>query len=66
MKEKEKKFGPKYLDKAALDLPDLAFAQAKREILRMAGIVKQSLNDCFRMFSKGLNVSEEVEHIQKN
>ena len=36
--EREEAFGPKYLDRSALDTPALAFAQAKREKIRIGVI----------------------------
>ncbi len=46
------RFGPKYLDPKSLETPALAFANAKREILRMAEIA-------FEMFSKTITVFEK-------
>ena len=60
---REEVFGPKYLDKSALETPALAFAQVKREIVRIAEIVSEQLNRCLRMFSKGLDPVEEIEEI---
>jgi phosphate:Na+ symporter len=39
-----------YLDERALDTPSLAFAQATREILRMAGMVQQMLAKVMTVF----------------
>lgn len=61
---KKKAFGPKYLDKSALDTPALAFAQAKREILRIGATAQWLFSDCLRMFSRGEDFKEEVERIQ--
>ncbi|MFH0800362.1 MAG: Na/Pi cotransporter family protein [Pseudomonadota bacterium] len=61
---REEPFGPKYLDKSALDTPALAFAQAKREILRIGSISQQIFADSLRMFSRGEDFKEEVERIQ--
>lgn len=61
---KDKLFGPKYLDKSALDTPALAFAQTKREILRIGATAQWLFSDCLRMFSKGHDYREQVERIQ--
>ncbi|MFH1875020.1 MAG: Na/Pi cotransporter family protein [Pseudomonadota bacterium] len=62
--KKKKEFKPKYLDKTALETPALAFAQVKREILRMAEIAHQMFGNCLLMFSKGSNSAEEIEKLQ--
>ena len=62
--KKEEEFKPLYLDKAALETPALAFAQAKREIMRLANIAYELFNDCLKMFSRGLDKDEEIERIQ--
>lgn len=61
---KKEEFKPLYLDKAALETPALAFAQAKREILRIASIANSMLNDCLKMYSRGTDVDDEIEQIQ--
>lgn len=61
---KEEKFGPKYLDKSALDTPALAFAQAKREIMRIGGICQYLFRDCLKMFSRGEDYKDEIERIR--
>lgn len=61
---REKAFGPKYLDESALDTPALAFAQAKREVLRIGATAQWLFSDCLRMFSKGHDFQEQVDHIQ--
>ena len=60
----EEKFGPKYLDKSALDTPSLAFAQAKREIMRIGMIAQRLFSECLRMFSRGEDYLEETGRIQ--
>lgn len=57
-------FGPKYLDKSALDTPALAFAQAKREILRIGAISQGLFGDALKMFSRGEDEREEIERIR--
>lgn len=61
---KKKEFGPKYLDKSALETPALAFAQAKREILRIGATAQWLFSDCLKMFSKGELANDEVERIK--
>ena len=60
---KEEPFGPKYLDKSSLETPSLAFAQAKREIMRLGSIAQQLTADSMRMFSKGEDVMETLDKI---
>jgi phosphate:Na+ symporter len=43
-------FGPRYLDQSALASPALALAQAAREILHLADIVRGMLQDVYRCF----------------
>lgn len=62
---KEEAFGPKYLDKSALDTPALAFAQAKREIMRIGIIAQRLFSNCLKMFSRGEDFRDEVEEIQE-
>lgn len=51
-KKEGEPFGPKYLDKTALSVPSLAFAQAMREMLRVGEIVLGMLRDCLPLFQK--------------
>ena len=60
----EERFGPKYLDKSALDTPALAFAQAKREIMRIGIISQRLFADCLKMFSRGEDYLEETDRIE--
>ena len=62
---KEEKFGPKYLDKTALETPPLAFAQAKREILRIANLTYDLYSDCLRMFEPSLDVDLVIQRIEE-
>ena len=57
-------FGPKYLDAAALETPALAFAQAKREILRIAGLTQTLYKDCLALFQPTVNFDRLVGDIQ--
>lgn len=45
-------FGPKYLDSKSLETPALAFANAKREILRMAEIAQEMFQATLRVFER--------------
>lgn len=49
-REKEKKFGPRYLDEHVLGTPSLALSQAGREVLRTSDIVREMLTDAIRVF----------------
>lgn len=60
----EEEFKPLYLDKAALLTPALAFAQVKREILRIASIAYTMFDECLKMFSRGMDITEEVDHME--
>ncbi|MFA4874668.1 MAG: Na/Pi cotransporter family protein, partial [bacterium] len=61
---KEEPFGPKYLDKSALETPALAFAQAKREILRLGAIAQHMFGESLRMFSRGEDCEEAIIKIE--
>lgn len=60
----EEKFGPKYLDRTALGTPAIAFAQVKREIMRVAEIANTMFARSLRMFSRGTDAHEEIELTQ--
>jgi len=47
------KMGPRYLNPAALGSPELAMAQATREILRMGEIVQAMLTSALKVFLEG-------------
>lgn len=57
---KEKLFGPKYLDEAALSTPPLAFAQAMHEIMRVAKIAKELLANVFDLFKPEANYDAAI------
>lgn len=59
-----KPFAPRYLDEKFLDTPVLAFAQVKREILRVAGYAFDLFKDCLTMFEAGNNIPDRIEGIQ--
>lgn len=62
---KEKPFGPRYLDENVLDTPLIAFAQAKREIIRVAGYTFDLFKDSINMFHKNnLNQQDIIEKIE--
>jgi len=50
--EANQPFGPKYLDPKSLETPAIAFANAKREILRMAEIAFEMFRDTILVFEK--------------
>jgi phosphate:Na+ symporter len=60
----EEPFGPRYLDDNLLETPVLAFAQAKREIIRVAGYACDLFKDALRMFERGAHVQEIMEDIE--
>jgi phosphate:Na+ symporter len=60
----EEPFGPKYLDASAIESPPIAFAQVKRELLRIASIAQAMFGDCLRMFSRGEDHVVSIEMIQ--
>lgn len=49
-REAEEHFGPKYLDETALRTPSLAFAQARREIMRVSKIAADMFAHVFDLF----------------
>jgi phosphate:Na+ symporter len=61
--EEEDEIKPKYLDEAALDTPTLAFAQAKREVLRVAGFTNELFLMSLDMYKKNVNIDDEAEKI---
>jgi phosphate:Na+ symporter len=63
-KELKEGFAPKYLDKAALETPPLAFAQAKHEILRISKISKEMFVELFDMFKNDEDIEAAVKDIQ--
>ncbi len=64
-REKEvEKFGTRYLDPKSLDVPSLAFANVKREILRMLDLDLEMFRDCPTVFEKSDRVLLEMIHNQ--
>lgn len=60
---REEKFGPKYLDKSAIETPVIAFANVRREIMRISAIAQSMFGDVLRMFSRGEDNQEAIEFI---
>ena len=56
-------FGPKYLDPTALDTPPLAFAQAKREIMRIAKIAHGMYENVLDIFRHGEDFERLIEKV---
>ncbi len=56
-------FGPKYLDVKSLETPALAFANAKREILRMAEIAEEMFSQINEVFQN--NDRERMAEIEE-
>ncbi|HLD45015.1 MAG TPA: Na/Pi cotransporter family protein, partial [bacterium] len=54
------KFGPKYLDKSALDTPPIAFANARHEILRISKIAREMYTEIFDMFRSDENIEKAI------
>jgi len=50
--ELEKRFAPRYLDSSSLETPSLAFANVRRELLRVADLVHEMLRDVLRCFER--------------
>jgi len=54
-------FGPKYLDERILKTPAVALGGAKQELLRMAGIAREMLDEAMQVFLK--NDLKKIKHI---
>ncbi len=54
-------FGPKYLDEGALDTPALAFAQAKREVMRIARIAHEMFEGVLNLFRLDVDFDRLIE-----
>ncbi|MGM0651189.1 MAG: Na/Pi cotransporter family protein [Bacillota bacterium] len=56
-------FGPKYLDKRILKTPGVAIGSVRQELLRMAGIAREMLNESIKIF---LNDDlKKIKHINQ-
>ncbi|PIR21503.1 MAG: hypothetical protein COV45_01780 [Deltaproteobacteria bacterium CG11_big_fil_rev_8_21_14_0_20_47_16] len=60
----EEVFGPLYLDKQALETPSLAFAQVKREILRVANIAYDMFRDAMNLVNPRSDSQDYVMLLQ--
>lgn len=56
----EEKFRPLYLDKEALGVPSLAFANVRRELLRMLDLNKEMFRDCLPVLQKNDRILLEI------
>lgn len=59
--EADKIFRPRYLDKKALETPALAFANAKRELLRMADIAHEMFQKIILIFERNEELFDGIE-----
>lgn len=64
-KQETKAFGPKYLDAKALEMPALAFAQAKQEISRIASLTRDLFRDSLKMFAGGGEAERVLNDIEE-
>jgi phosphate:Na+ symporter len=64
--DKEEEFAPKYLDKAALETPVIAFARSKMEIMRIAQLAQAMFASCLKMFSRGEDAYDNIEQLQSD
>lgn len=48
----DEKFGPRYIDSSALEAPDIAVAQAAREVLHMGDMVRSMFRESIRVFAE--------------
>lgn len=62
--QEEEKFRPRYLDPEALTVPSLAFANAKRELMRMMDLNLEMFRDCWTVFERNDRVLLEMIHDQ--
>ncbi len=63
-KEDEGPFTYQFLDNNSLESPELALAQAQRELLRLSDAVERLLSQCLRFFQRG--DSQAVEEFRAN
>lgn len=63
-KIQEGAFGPKYLDRSALETPPLAFAQAKQEILRIAQLTLDLYKNCLKIFDRKIVIDQVLLQIE--
>src|SRR3989338_9156724 len=60
----QKAFGPNYLDPTALETPALAFANAKRETLRIANLTYDLFDECLDLFHPTEEVIRTIEIVE--
>lgn len=61
--DKKIEFGPKYLDKRILKTPAVAIGGVKQELLRMAGIAREMMEESVLVFLK--NDLKQIKHIEQ-
>lgn len=61
-KDTEGEFNFQYLDPKTLDAPELALAQAQREILRLSDLAEKMVENCLGAFTSGSQ--KEIEEIK--
>jgi phosphate:Na+ symporter len=61
--DKKIEFGPKYLDHRILKTPAVALGGAKQELLRMAGIAREMLEESMQVFLN--NDLKQIKHIEQ-
>ncbi|MCJ7806325.1 MAG: Na/Pi cotransporter family protein, partial [Clostridia bacterium] len=62
-KDEKIEFGPKYLDQRILKTPAVAIGGAKQELLRMAGIAREMLDESMQVFLN--NDLKKIKHIEQ-
>ncbi len=65
-KEEKVEFGPKYLDSRIMRTPAVAIGGAKQELLRMAGISREMLEESIQVFlNKDLKKIKHIEQMEE-
>jgi len=63
--DQKMEFGPKYLDARIMKTPAVAIGGAKQELLRMAGIAREMLNESLQVFlDKDLKKIKHIEQME--
>jgi len=62
--KREAAFGPKYLDENVLETPAVAFAQAKREILRVSNLTYDLYADCLKLLDPARDFEITLREIE--
>ena len=62
-KDEKMDFGPKYLDSRILKTPPIAIGGAMKEVLRMAGIAREMLDESMQVFLK--DDLKKIKHIEQ-